>query len=63
MQLLVIVLTTMAFMISASTAIDKGINYLSQISTYVAGVLLVFFLVVGPEITTRTSRFRTRNVF
>ena len=50
-QLLVIVLTTIAFMISASTAIDKGINYLSQISMYVAGVLLVFFLVVGPTAT------------
>ena len=47
-QLLVIGVTTVAFMISASTAIDKGINYLSQISMYVAGVLLVFFLVMGP---------------
>ena len=47
-QLLVIGVTTVAFMISASTAIDKGINYLSQISMYVAAVLLVFFLVVGP---------------
>ena len=47
-QLLVIGLTTIAFMISASTAIEKGINYLSQISMYVAAVLLVFFLVMGP---------------
>jgi glycine betaine transporter len=50
-QLIVIVLTTVAFMISASTAIEKGINYLSQISMYVAAVLLVFFLVVGPTAT------------
>jgi glycine betaine transporter len=50
-QLAVIVVTTIAFMISASTAIDKGINYLSQISMYVAAVLLVFFLVVGPTAT------------
>ena len=47
-QLLVIGVTTVAFMISASTAIEKGINYLSQISMYVAAVLLVFFLVMGP---------------
>jgi glycine betaine transporter len=47
-QLLVIGLTTIAFMISASTAIEKGINWLSQISMYVAAVLLVFFLVMGP---------------
>jgi glycine betaine transporter len=51
MQLAVIVVTTVAFMISASTAIEKGINYLSQISMYVAAVLLVFFLVVGPTAT------------
>ena len=47
-QLLVIGITTVAFMISASTAIEKGINWLSQISMYVAAVLLVFFLVMGP---------------
>ncbi len=50
-QLIVIGVTTIAFMISASTAIDKGINYLSQISMYVAAVLLVFFLVMGPTAT------------
>lgn len=47
-QLLIIGITTVAFMISASTAVEKGINYLSQISMYVAAVLLVFFLVMGP---------------
>jgi glycine betaine transporter len=50
-QLLIIGVTTVAFMLSASTAIDKGINYLSQISMYVAAVLLVFFLVMGPTAT------------
>jgi glycine betaine transporter len=50
-QLLVIGVTTAAFMISASTAVEKGINYLSQISMYVAAVLLVFFLVMGPTAT------------
>ncbi len=50
-QLLVIGLTTVAFMISASTAVEKGVNYLSQISMYVAGVLLVIFLVIGPTAT------------
>ena len=47
-QLLVIGLTTVAFMISASTAVEKGVNYLSPISMYVAAVLLIFFLVIGP---------------
>jgi glycine betaine transporter len=50
-QLLVIGLTTAAFMISASTAVEKGINYLSQISMYIAGVLLVIFLFIGPTAT------------
>ncbi len=50
-QLIVIGITTIAFMISASTAVEKGINYLSQISMYVAAVLLVFFLVIGPTAT------------
>ena len=50
-QLVVIGVTTVAFMISASTAVDKGVNYLSQISMYVAGVLLLIFLVLGPTAT------------
>jgi len=50
-QLVVIGVTTVAFMISASTAVAKGVNYLSQISMYVAAVLLVFFLVIGPTAT------------
>ncbi|QIN79942.1 BCCT family transporter [Rubrobacter marinus] len=50
-QITVIVVTTVAFIISASTAIEKGINYLSQISLYLAGVLLVFFLFLGPTAT------------
>jgi glycine betaine transporter len=51
MQLAVIGATTVAFMISASTPVEKGVNYLSQISMYVAAVLLVFFLVLGPTTT------------
>jgi glycine betaine transporter len=50
-QLTVIGVTTAAFMISASTAVEKGINYLSQISMYVAAVLLAFFLILGPTAT------------
>ena len=54
-QLLVIGITTVAFMISASTAIEKGVNYLSQISMYVAAVLLIFFLAIGPTATQLTA--------
>ena len=54
-QLLVIGVTTVAFMISASTAVEKGVNYLSQISMYVAAVLLIFFLAIGPTATQLTA--------
>jgi glycine betaine transporter len=37
-------------MLSASTPIDKGVNYLSQASIYLAAVLLLFFVVVGPTV-------------
>jgi glycine betaine transporter len=42
-------------MISASTAVEKGVNYLSQISMYVAAVLLIFFLAIGPTATQLTA--------
>src|SRR3712207_7250224 len=37
-------------MLSASTPIDKGVNFLSQASMYLAFLLLVYFLVVGPTL-------------
>src|SRR3712207_8119975 len=37
-------------MLSASTPIDKGVNFLSQASMYLAFVLLVYFLIVGPTL-------------
>ncbi len=47
LQLVIIAVTAAGYMISASTPISKGVNYLSQASIYVAGVLLVFFLVMA----------------
>src|SRR3712207_9336070 len=44
-QLTVIGVTTLAFMISASPAGEKGVNYLCQISMYVAGAALRLFLI------------------
>jgi len=37
-------------MLSASTPIEKGVNILSQASIYLAVVLLVFFIIVGPTL-------------
>lgn len=47
--LLIIGVTAIAYMLSASTPIDKGVNILSQSSIYLAAALLVFVFVVGPS--------------
>lgn len=50
MLLLIIGVTAAAYMLSASTPIEKGVNYLSQASMYLAFLLLIYFMVVGPTI-------------
>jgi len=50
MMMIIIVVTAIAYMLSASTPIDKGVNILSQVSMYLAFALLIYFLVVGPTI-------------
>ncbi|MBA8824304.1 glycine betaine transporter [Saccharopolyspora lacisalsi] len=50
-QLVVLGLTTAAFMVSATTRIEHGIKWLANISMLIAPLLLVFYFVVGPTIT------------
>jgi glycine betaine transporter len=50
MMLIIITVTAIAYLLSASTPIDKGVNILSQASMYLAFLLLVYFLVVGPTL-------------
>jgi glycine betaine transporter len=50
LQLIIIAVTAGAYMLSASTPINKGVNILSQTSMYVAFVLLVYFVIVGPTL-------------
>src|SRR5215207_11533780 len=50
LMLIIIAVTAVAYMLSASTPIDKGVNYLSQASMYLAFILLIYFLVIGPTI-------------
>lgn len=49
-QLIIIVFVTIAFMISASTGLDKGIKILSNTNIGVAGLLLIFVVVLGPTV-------------
>lgn len=49
-QLIIILIVTVAFMISASTGLDKGIKILSNVNIAVAGVLLLFVFTFGPTL-------------
>jgi glycine betaine transporter len=48
--LIIIAVTAVAYMLSASTPLDKGINILSQLSMYLAFLLLIYFLIIGPTL-------------
>ncbi|MEJ7757425.1 MAG: BCCT family transporter [Nocardioidaceae bacterium] len=50
LQMIIIAVTVAGYMLSASTPIEKGVNYLSQASIVLAVVLLAYFFVVGPTL-------------
>ena len=50
LQLAIIAVTGVAYMLSASTPVEKGVNFLSQASIYLAFFLVVYFMVVGPTL-------------
>nr|MDQ3958602.1 BCCT family transporter [Actinomycetota bacterium] len=50
-QIVIIAVTTVVFIASAVTGIQRGIKWLSQASLVVAGLLLLFVLVTGPTLT------------
>jgi glycine betaine transporter len=50
-QLLIIGVTTVAYLLSASTPIEKGVRWLSNVSMIVGGLLALYFLFVGPTVT------------
>lgn len=47
-QLLIIFFITILYMISASTGLNRGIRYLSNVNLTLAAALLIFVLLVGP---------------
>ena len=49
-QMIIIAVTAAGYMLSASTPIEKGVNFLSQTSIVLAVVLLAYLVVVGPTI-------------
>ncbi|CAN5162347.1 BCCT family transporter [soil metagenome] len=49
-HMIIIAVTAAGYMLSASTPIEKGVNFLSQTSIVLAVVLLAYVVVVGPTI-------------
>ncbi|WP_238446486.1 BCCT family transporter [Alkalihalophilus pseudofirmus] len=49
-QITIIAVVTVLFMISAGKGVDKGIKKLSNINLAVAGLLLLFVIIVGPTL-------------
>ncbi|AXF54998.1 BCCT family transporter [Salicibibacter kimchii] len=49
-QFTIIAIITVLFMISASSGVNRGIKYLSNINLFIAAALLLFVIVAGPTI-------------
>ncbi|PYZ97030.1 glycine/betaine ABC transporter permease [Alteribacter lacisalsi] len=49
-QMIIMLVITCLFILSASTGISKGIKYLSNINMSLAGILLILVLVTGPTL-------------
>lgn len=49
-QLTIIAIVTVLFLISAAKGVNKGIKILSNINIVVAGLLLLFVIIVGPTV-------------
>jgi glycine betaine transporter len=54
-QLILIVIVTVLFLLSAWSGLGKGIKYLSNTNMVLAGLLMLFMLVVGPTVLIMNS--------
>lgn len=50
MQFIIMTIVTVIFVTSASTGIQRGIKYLSNINLSLTGILLLFMLIAGPTL-------------
>ena len=50
LQLVIILVTAVAYMLSAATPINKGVKWLSNMSMIVGAFLALYFLIVGPTV-------------
>lgn len=49
-QVIIVVVVTAAFMLSAVTGLDKGIKFLSNLNVGIGGVLLLVSIIIGPTL-------------
>ena len=49
-QLVIVLIVTILFMISAISGLDKGIKFLSNLNISIAGILMVLALIIGPTV-------------
>lgn len=66
-QILIIAVITFLFILSATSGINRGIKFLSNINVYIATILMTFILLVGPtsfilEIFTQTLGGYVQNI-
>jgi len=54
-QIIIVVVVTVLFMISAVTGLDKGIKFLSNLNVGIAGILLVLSIIIGPTLLIFTN--------
>lgn len=49
-QIIIIIVVTVLYILSATTGLNKGIRYLSNINLTIAGLLLLFVIIFGPTL-------------
>lgn len=54
-QVLIVVIVTILFMISAVSGLDKGIKFLSNLNVSIAGVLVILSIIIGPTLLIFTN--------
>lgn len=54
-QVMIVVIVTVLFMLSAVTGLDKGIKFLSNLNVGIAGVLLLISIIIGPTLLIFTN--------
>lgn len=54
-QVMIVVIVTVLFMLSAVTGLDKGIKFLSNLNVGIAGVLLLVSIIIGPTLLIFTN--------